>query len=505
MAKSSAVFWMCVAVAAWLVAGSVSTADDKPEQPRSIRVGAGKSDITPPIGYPMSGYYYERGATGVLDPLHAKAVVFDDGSKRLAILACDLIGISTDLCQTVRQKVQQATGIPAQHVMVTATHCHTAPDYYRDFRQYVAGKQDDTASDYPQRLVSGMVTAVEKAAASLSDAALHVGSGTESTVAFNRRFVTTDGSIRTWANYQDPTVVRAAGPIDPAVDILLVKTAAANADAKPEDVLAALTVFALHLDTTGGSQFSADFPHHLERTLQGTFGSKFLSLFAAGTCGDINHVNPRSKERNRPHVIGSRLGNAFLAAATDLREVSPALGVKRRIVRVPMKSFTPEELAAAEALIAKDSAGEKVPFLDEVKAYNTCLLALLRDGVKVEGAGPAAGRRDRGTAPSLVGCGAELPVEVQVLQLGRETAVVGLPGEVFVELGLAIKRMSPYRQTLVIELANGNESGYVPTRLAYQGGGYEVINSVLREGAGEMLVDNSIELLRELKTELRAD
>jgi len=41
--------------------------------------------------------------------------------------------------------------------------------------------------------------------------------------------------------------------------------------------------------------------------------------------------------------------------------------------------------------------------------------------------------------------------------------------------------------------------------LAYQGGGYEVINSVLREGAGEMLVDNAIELLRELKTELRAD
>ena len=80
------------------------------------------------------------------------------------------------------------------------------------------------------------------------------------------------------------------------------------------------------------------------------------------------------------------------------------------------------------------------------------------------------------------------------------TAVVGLPGEVFVELGLAIKKASPYRQTLVMELANGDESGYIPTGLAYQGGGYEVINSVFQSGGGEAIVETAVQLLRETRT-----
>lgn len=91
------------------------------------------------------------------------------------------------------------------------------------------------------------------------------------------------------------------------------------------------------------------------------------------------------------------------------------------------------------------------------------------------------------------------PMSGYFMQLGQETAVVGLPGEVFVELGLAIKQASPYRYTLVIELANSDESGYIPTRLAYQGGGYEVINSVFQPGGGEALVETSIELLRAMK------
>ncbi len=485
-----------VAFAAVAIPNVAADADSE----SSLRAGMAAVDITPPLGYPMSGYYYERGATGVLDPLQAKAIVLDDGQTRLAVVVCDLIGISTDLCSLVRERASLSSKIPAQNIMVTATHCHTAPDYYEDFRKFIAERD---ATNYPAQLVTGIVSAIESAADSCSAATLSVGSGTEESVSFNRRFVTTDGSIRTWANYRDPRVVRAAGPIDSALDILLVKDLEANAanDDVAPTFRGALTAFALHLDTTGGSKFSADFPFHMDRALRSKLGEDFLSIFAAGTCGDINHVNPRSKERNRPHVIGARLADAFVDALPSMKDVVPALRMKRRVIQVPLKSFTKDELTQANELIAKDKAGQEVPFLDEVNAYNIRLLSVLREGTKThQNATANDGGQGWGTSASLVGIGDSMPVEVQVMQLGTDTAIVGLPGEVFVELGLAIKRASPYRHTLVFELSNSDESGYIPTKLAYQGGGYEVINSVFQPGGGEMLVETTIELLREMKS-----
>ena len=168
----------------------------------------------------------------------------------------------------------------------------------------------------------------------------------------------------------------------------------------------------------------------------------------------------------------------------------------------PISPITWNELEWATDLIAKDKAGAELPFLKEVKAYNIRLLSLLRNGNSVsKKTDPNDDGQGWGASTSLVGIGETLPVELQVMQIGDETAVVGLPGEVFVELGLSIKRASPYRHTIVIELANGDESGYIPTRLAYQGGGYEVINSVFQPGGGEQLVETTIEMLRAMKVQ----
>ncbi|MBC7856530.1 MAG: hypothetical protein IAF94_24125, partial [Pirellulaceae bacterium] len=95
------------------------------------------------------------------------------------------------------------------------------------------------------------------------------------------------------------------------------------------------------------------------------------------------------------------------------------------------------------------------------------------------------------------GVGETIPVEVTVITLGSEVAIVCLPGEVFVELGLAIKQGSPFRTTLVLELSNCVETIYIPTRAAYAGGSYEVTNSATQPGSGEMLVETALTLLRE--------
>jgi hypothetical protein len=89
-----------------------------------------------------------------------------------------------------------------------------------------------------------------------------------------------------------------------------------------------------------------------------------------------------------------------------------------------------------------------------------------------------------------------MEAEVQVISLGDQIAWVGLPGEIFVELGQAIKLASPFPHTIVVELANGS-IGYVPNRRAYPEGAYEVISSRVAAGGGEMLVDAAVRLLIE--------
>src|SRR5262245_24296473 len=75
-----------------------------------LKIGFAEEDITPPIGFPMAGYYHERLAEGMLDPLKAKAIVFRDGDDAAALVVCDLIGIATDLSREVRKRAAEKTG-----------------------------------------------------------------------------------------------------------------------------------------------------------------------------------------------------------------------------------------------------------------------------------------------------------------------------------------------------------------------------------------------------------
>jgi len=90
-----------------------------------------------------------------------------------------------------------------------------------------------------------------------------------------------------------------------------------------------------------------------------------------------------------------------------------------------------------------------------------------------------------------------IPLEVQVYRLTDAAAIVMLPGEVFVDLGLAIKARSPFATTLVVELAN-DVPAYIPTRKAFAEGSYETVNSLVQSGGGELMVDKAVQLLQEL-------
>jgi hypothetical protein len=141
------------------------------------------------------------------------------------------------------------------------------------------------------------------------------------------------------------------------------------------------------------------------------------------------------------------------------------------MVELPLAPVSAGELAAAKQVIA-DVRAEKKPapkFLDQVQAFK---------------AADVAAR-----------LGKPLAVEVQVISLGDDLAWVSLPGEIFVQLGLAVKAGSPFKQTMIAELANG-AIGYVPTRVAYSQGNYEVVSARCAAGSGERLVDAALKQLR---------
>ncbi len=146
--------------------------------------------------------------------------------------------------------------------------------------------------------------------------------------------------------------------------------------------------------------------------------------------------------------------------------------MRSEIVHVPLQRYGREKVARARENIKKVGTGE-LTFLEQVEAYKILAIEMRRS--------------------------VTIGLEVQVFRLSSDVAVVGLPGEVFVDLGLAIKRASPFATTLVIELCQ-DAPGYIPTKKAFAEGSYETVNSRIAPGGGELMVEATVRLLKELGT-----
>ncbi|MBL7186242.1 MAG: neutral/alkaline non-lysosomal ceramidase N-terminal domain-containing protein [Phycisphaerae bacterium] len=443
---------------------SVSTAQ--------LTAGVAVTDITPPVGYRMSGYFHERLSTGTSNPLRAKAVVLRQGDESAALVCCDIIGLSPDVSSRARKLASNETGIPAENILIAATHSHTGPLYFGALRKHLHEKAVATSGsdpyetvDYASRLVRRITRAITKASAAAEPVRLEAGSAEQQGLSFNRRFHMKNGTVRFNPGVLNPDIVRVAGPIDPEVGIVFLR------QAETGNNMAALINFALHLDTVGGSLYAADYPFYVEQALRKQYGKDLTLLYGTGTCGDINHIDVTKRERLKTDYIGKTLAETVLAKTESLKAIAePAMAVRSEIVEVPLQRCGPERIAWAHENIKKVGT-EELSFLEQVEAYK--ILAI-----------------EMRASPTI-------RLEVQVFRLSRDVAVVGLPGEVFVDLGLAIKKASPFEHTLVIELCQ-DAPGYIPTKKAFAEGSYETVNSRIAPGGGEEMAEAAIRLLKEL-------
>ena len=205
-------------------------------------------------------------------------------------------------------------------------------------------------------------------------------------------------------------------------------------------------------------------------------GDSMLTIFSNGTCGDINHVNVSTKDPQKgfdeSRRIGTILAGEVIKTYARLKPINPdAMRFKREVVKLELPKFTPEELLKARQTAVKFGK-DAPPFLERVNAFKIIDVAA----------------RER----------KPWELDVQVIALGDDVAWVGLPGEIFVELGLAIKEASPFRCTIIAELANG-AIGYIPTKRAFEQGNYEPVSARCAPGSGELLAETAIRLLNDLK------
>ena len=221
--------------------------------------------------------------------------------------------------------------------------------------------------------------------------------------------------------------------------------------------------FSLHyVGTDDLLSVSADYYGHFDRFMRRMLGSSCLPMLFNGTSGQINNVNVFDKNQERGHRqaarVASILGGEVLKVLSRIDLTDDAsLGAKSVDVELPRRKITAEDLELAKAIIAGNDPNPEAnqfsfvvgqPILASRRLHYAKRCLRLNDMPQ------------------------QIVAEVQALRIG-ESAWVGLPGEIFVEIGLAIKKKSPRNNTFVIGLANDNV-GYVPTDHAFLNeGGYE--------------------------------
>lgn len=441
------------------------------EDKGALKAGISQVDITPPIGYPV----HKIQSNGVLDPLEVKTIVLNQGETNAALIVADLFYMSSNLSDVVRKLASAKTGIPASNICVAATHTHADPTYSQDVDAYVrkmdAGKlSPEDEHGYAGQLVTKLVQSVVEAQASLKTVSLKSGIVPVEGLAFNRRHLMKDGTVKMNGGLLNPDIIRAVGPVDPGLGIVLFSEETTGSP------FASLTTFAMQLATIGNTEkFSSGFPHFLEKKLKSQFGENFVSVFGEGPCADVNHWDitkpgPQIGYEQMTRPVGKRLGTSFLEILPELNSYSESLAVGNKVIQVPLQTYSEMDLEWAKNYDGTDGSG-----LVKARVRKILLLEELR-----------------------LRYGDTLPLEVQVFKLNKETAVVAFPGQLFVELGLALKENSPFKNTLILTLANSHED-CIPLRKAYTEGSYEIVYSLVESGGGEALVETALSLLNEIK------
>lgn len=424
-----------------------------------FRAGASTSNVTPPLGKAIVGNYQSPLATHIHDELHARTLVLDDGTTRLAFVIIDNVGINREVLDEAKRQVEEATGLPKEHILMSATHTHSATSAGGEGHKRRGYHPEAALDEYQAFLARRISDGVRVAINNLAPARIGWGVGKVPQHLFNRRWKMktpvanpfgVKESVVMNPGVANPNLVEPAGPTDPEVSFISVQTP----EGKP---IAVLGNYSLHY--VGGvpaGHISADyfalFADRLQELLKADRQDPpFVGMLSNGTSGDVNNINFRGPaERHPPYakmrIVANDVAEEVLRVYKTVqhRDWVPLQAAQTGLT-LNVRRATPEMIAAAEKVMAR---GEEVkPAHPLEKIYARRLLQMEKEWPD------------------------QVDIILQAFRIG-DLGIAAIPFETFTETGLEIKEKSPFKPTFTISLANGSY-GYLPTPRQHEMGGYE--------------------------------
>ncbi len=414
-----------------------------------ITAGAGVVVITPSLGAPLAGLFEERRATTVERDLTVRSLVLDDGRTVVALVLIDLICIPASIVAMSRGLIEHELGIPAGNVMISATHTHSGP---APTILFSTEPDQEYLETLPRRVADSVAIAFGKRRPSCIS---HGGSVTTS-LCFNRRYRMKSGMVVINPDIGNPEPVEPSGPVDPQVTALLVEDLEGNA-------IALWACLSLHyVGVANNLAISPDYFGDFADAAARWLGNECVGFLTNGTSGQVNNIDVRPHDQVPAAEQRTLVAGAVAAASVQATLLQPRTSdIPIRSTRIPIdierRTITDSDIQLAKLILTQavdaDTPDEQFSFVvgqsipkSQVRQYASEMLDLA--------AWPTS-----------------IPSELQVIEIG-DFVVVGLPGELFVEFGLALKAASPFSTTAVVSLTN-DYVGYIPTIAAFSEGAYE--------------------------------
>jgi len=421
---------------------------------KSLQVGAAKIDVTPAVEKLPENF------RGILDHIYARAIVIDNGVSKAALVTVDAGAIPPDLWSNVSQKVEKTLGIPAENLLLTATHTHSVP---------FGGGLDYEA---------GVIEAVKQALDRVQPARMANGTGV-SYININRNIIDPD-THRWWEgpNYD--------GPSDKTVAVVEFETP----DGEP---IAVYYNYGVHAVITGTlDMLSGDIPGATSRYIEESLGDDVVAVYSNGPAGDQNPIYFQQTYDLRDIRIkdyadrGIDISNAMPPGGEGLDRDNPKVRLlmeqQKRMILSMGQMLGEEVLHVARAGLERPVSQAAISGLTRTV---TC---------------PGRTRTDKGRAgyPGTYVDGDPVHIRLSLLRIG-DTAIGGVDAEIFTMIGQRFKRESPLKHTMMTTLTNGMaNSGYIPNDAAFGYNTFEVVSSRLKPGCAETaIVEGLIDLIGE--------
>ncbi|WP_417849399.1 hypothetical protein [Thalassoglobus sp.] len=453
-----------------------------------LRAGASAEDVSPqqfPVSL-RSGKALD--ASAIHDPLHARAIVLDDGETTLAVAVLDALGAPPEMLNEAKQIAAEKTGISVHRMLISSTHSHSTPPSNR-----TEGSPGDVA--YRELLINGLAQAIIEAYEKREPAAVGVASHDLQEEVFNRRWFLKPGKmpanpfgkmdiVKMNPGTNPEVLDRPAGPTDPELMILSLQ----NAKRKP---LGMLANYALHY--VGGvapRHASSDYFGEFSRLMPSRLRAapEFVAMMSNGASGDINNIpflvnRPPREPFEQIGIVARKAADAayFAYKKIDSHDSNITLDMIEREVALRYRRPSEDDVIAARKVLSITDEDKISQLPKKAESY-------ARQTIR-------AHEREEEF----------LTVTIQAIRIGN-FAIVGIPFETLVEIGLEIKDKSPFSKTMVIGLANGRH-GYLPPPEQHRLGGYETWlgTNIVQEDASVILTENLLEMLNELQSSMKND